>query len=118
MTDNEANIVVGCVDFAHRTVRLTADVAAHVGARHPEVELFLPHICGVLEARDFVYHRLRVNSYLLYKLGMLTGRLANTYMVVVVRYNEQGQGEVRTVYPTTQPARGDTLRYIRPRRSS
>lgn len=118
MTGDESTIALDCIDFAQRTVDLTVDVADHVVARHPEVKSFLQHICEVLEAPDFVYHRLRVNSYMFYKLGMLAGRLANTYMVVVVRYNEEGRGLVRTVDPTTQPARGDTLMYVRPRRGS
>lgn len=116
MTDSERDVLVSCPDFAGRQVNLTRDVADHVKARHPEVKPFLQHICEVLESPDLVYLRYRVNSYLFYKLGVLRGRLSNTYMVAVVRYNEAREGEVRTVYPTTRPAGGDMLVHISPRR--
>ena len=78
--------------------------------------LFLDNVCGVVSMPDFVYLRRRVGSYLFYKLGVLTGKLLNTYMVAIVRYNEVGEGEVRTIYPTTRPAGGDELVYVRPTR--
>jgi len=110
------NVVFQCTDFSGRTVHLTQRVATHIGERHPEMVPFLHDVCAVLATPDLVYRRPRVSSYLFYKLGVLTDPLSNTYMVVVVRYNEIGMGEVRTVYPTTSPANGDILMQVRPGR--
>lgn len=97
-------------------MHLTRTAADHIRSRHPEIAPFLEKVRDVLETPDFVYLRERSNTHLFYKLGTLTGKLANTYMVVIVRYNESGDGEVRTVYPTTRVASGDTLLYLRPGR--
>lgn len=116
MADATSDVLFQCTDFSGRTVNLTRNVATHIGERHPEMVPFLPDVCAVLAAPDLVYQRPRVSSYLFYKLGVLAGTLSNTYMVVVVRYNEVGMGEVRTAYPTTRPANSDTLVQVRPGR--
>ena len=116
MTGQTQDVMTECTDFAGRRVYLSVVVAEHIGRRHPEMGPFLGYICEVLERPDFVYERARVPSYLYYRLGILTGRLSNTYLVAVVRYNDANEGVVRTMYPTTQPASGDTLSYVRPRR--
>ena len=118
MVNFEPDDLFTCTDFAQRRVTLSRAVADHVKARHPDIVPFLERVCDVLDTPDFAFHRSRVNSHLFYRLGVLSGRLANTCMVVIVRYNEEGEGQVRTVYPTTQPARGDTLLYVRPRRGA
>ena len=115
MTQPDPDVWIECTDFARRQVYLTRTVAEHIRRRHPEMIPFLERICDVLEQPDLVYERTRVNSTLFYKLEVLTGRLANTYMVAVVRYNEE-VGQIRTVYPTTSPASGDSLLHVRPRR--
>jgi hypothetical protein len=71
---------------------------------------FVNRTCDVLSAPNIVYYRERTASYLFYKLGVPTGKFANTYMVVVVSYNESGEGQVKTMYPTTRPT-DDELRY-------
>ena len=116
MSPRGADNLVECSDFTGRRVYLSLGVAQHIKERHPEITEFLEYICDVLAEPDFVYQRLRVHSLLFYRLGVLTGRLANTYMVAVVRYNGIDVGEVRTVYPTTRPASGDSLIHVRPRR--
>ena len=107
-----------CLDCWGQSVSVGQDLFGHVALRHPEMEPFLTRICEVLEAPDFIYTRPRTQSYLFYKLGILTGRLYNTYMVGIVRYGLIGEATVRTVYPTTQPARGDLLSFVRPRRGT
>lgn len=111
-----ASILANCTDFSGRRVYLTQRVANHIQERHREMAPFLARVCDVLSVPDFVYLRLRTDSYLFYKLDVLTGKLVNTYMVAIVRYNEVGEGEVRTVYPTTRPASGDELVHLRPAR--
>ena len=76
---------------------------------------FLGNVCDVLMAPDLVYQRPRVDSFLFYKLDVLTGKMDNTYMVVIVSYDEEEKGTVRTMYPTTRPASGDTLVHMAPR---
>lgn len=105
-----------CIDFAGRSVSFSRRVVEHTEERHPEITGFLEYVCQVLVDPDFVYERTRVHSLLFYRLGVLTGRASNTCMVVVVRYNEADEGEVRTVYPTTRPASGDRLTHLRTRR--
>ncbi len=117
MTNTTQDIAENCIDYSGRRVHLTQRFADHIRIRHPEMISFLQYICDVLMAPDFVYLRSRVNTHLYYKLGILTGKLSNTYMVVIVRYNDDGDGEVRTVYPTTRPASRDTLLSIRPKGS-
>jgi hypothetical protein len=116
MADPTSDVLFQCTDFSGRTVSLTRSVATHIGERHPEMVPFLRDVCAVLAAPDLVYLRPRVSSHLFYKLGILTGKLSNIYMVVIVRYNEVGEGEVRTAYPTTIPANSDTLIHVRPGR--
>lgn len=107
---------LNCVDWSGRPVTLAQNIAQHIAIRHPEMISFLQRTCDVLAAPDFVYFRERTDSYLFYRLGILDGRLYNTYMVVIVRYGAEDHGTVRTIYPTTQPASGDTLCDVRPRR--
>ena len=116
MEDTTGDIHTHCSDFLGRDVHLGFNAANHIAQRHPEMASFLDRICDVLTTPDLVYRRPRVGSNLFYKLGVLTGTLANTYMVVVVRYNEKGSGEVRTAYPTTRPVDRDELIHIRPTR--
>ena len=103
-------------DFTGQRIYLDPTVLEHIEARHPEMAGFLNRIHEAVREPDFVYFRPRTHVYLFYKLGVLNGKLANTYMVIIVRYNELGEGGVRTVYPTTQPATGDTLVHVRPQR--
>ena len=112
MDDNERPALHRCVDFSGRNVLVTQSVATHIRRRHPEMIPFLDDVCEVLRAPDFVYRRARVGSHLFYKLGVLSGKLARTYIVVIVRYNEADEGTVRTMYPTTRPATGDDLVHI------
>ena len=112
------NPTVNCADWLGRSVTLDQNTTDHVATRHPEMVPYLGLVCDVLTMPDFVYFRERTQAHLFYKLGILDGRLYNTYMVVIVRYEAGGRGIVRTVYPTTQPARGDTLMYVRPRREN
>ena len=83
------------VDYIGRRINLDPTVVEHIEARHPEMSGYLSRTGDVLGEPDFVYFRHRTSSYLFYKLGVSTGKLANTYMVVVVRYNELGEGKVR-----------------------
>lgn len=115
MANRELAVLYDCEDFWGRHVIVTRSVAEHIGRRHPEMVAFLSNACDVLRAPDLVYGRPRVNSYLFYKLGVLTGRMSNTYMAVIVRYNESSEGAVRTIYATTRPAGGDTLVHMRGR---
>ena len=110
MTEPPRENLLSCTDLAGRSIYLTVEVAEHIRVHHPEIVRFLDRTCEALEQPDFV-----VPTYSLRRLqGLLTGRIATAYMVVVVRYNESGDGVVRTVYPTTRPATGDRLIYARP----
>ncbi len=112
------DLTVNCVDWSGRPVMLAQNIAEHNASRHPEMVRFLQRTCDVLEAPDFVYFRSRTQSHLFYNLGILDDRLYNTYMVVIVGYGAGDHGTVRNIYPTTQPASGDTLLEVRPRRGS
>ena len=114
MQNAQPDLPLECSDYSGRTIRLDSDTIEHITLRHPEMTEFLSRICDVALSPDFVYYRQRTNSYLFYRLGLLTGRLANTYMVVIIRYNDLDDGEGRTVYPTTSPARGDVLIHMGP----
>ena len=83
-------------DVNGQRIRVDPTVLEHIEARHPEIAGFLNRIQEAVREPDFVYFRPRTHVYL--------------------RYNDLGEGEVRTVYPTNQPARGDTLVHVRPRR--
>ena len=114
MTESPRDNLLICRDFAGRSVYLTVEVAEHVRVRHPEIVGFLDRTCEALEQPDFVYERIRSGAFLYYRQGLLTGRIATAFMVVVVQYNESGDGVVRTVYPTRRPATGDRLILARP----
>ncbi len=75
---------------------------------------YIAKVCEALQEPDLVYERTTARVRLYYKLGMLTGRLRRTYVVVLVRYDLRPQ-EVRTMYPSTRPAASDTLIYMRGR---
>lgn len=100
-----------CVDYRGRTVSVPAEVAYHVVQRHPEMKGHLGKICEVLNSPTLVYFRERTDSYIYYKLGVLSGRVANNYMVVVVIYLSTGN-LVKTVYSTGRPASGDSLAFM------
>ena len=104
-----------CIDYRGRSVLVPLDVAAHVAQRHKEIEEHLGKICDVLESPDAVYFRERTDSYFFYKLGVLSGKLAQNYMVVIVKYSG-ASGVVRTAYSTSRPATGDSLIYVQRRR--
>jgi len=112
MAETTPDVFVYCIDYLGRPVYLTQNTTNHIQKRHPEITPFLDKICDALAAPNFVYHRPRVSSFLFYRLGVLTGKLSNTYMVVIVRYNEVGDGDIKTVYATTHPASDDTLIHI------
>lgn len=114
MTEPPRENLLSCTDLAGRSIYSTVEVAEHIRVHHPEIVRFLDRTCEALEQPDFVYQRIRSGALLYYRQGLLTGRIATAYMVVVVRYNESGDGVVRTVYPTTRPATGDRLIYARP----
>ena len=100
-----------CVDYRGRSVSIPPEVAGHVVRRHPEMRGQLDKICDVLNSPTLVYFRQRTDSYLFYKLGVLSGRVANNYMVVVVRYLDTGN-LVKTAYSTGRPASGDSLTFM------
>ena len=115
MADAPGGGLAECTDIWAYPVTLTLSRADHIRSGHPEIGSFLPRVCDVLSEPNLVYLRPRVGSYLFYRLGILAGRLAGAYMVVVVRYNESG-GSGRTFYATTRPATGDSLVYMDPRK--
>jgi len=98
---------LNCVDWSGRPVTLSQNTVDHIAIRHVEMAPFLRRTCDVLETPGLVHFRSRTQSYLFYKLGILDGRLYNTYMVVIVAYDQENNGTVSTAYPTTRPARGD-----------
>ena len=99
---------IECTDYDGRRVALTRRTVVHVEGRHLEMVRFLNRTCDVLGAPNLVCYRKRTDSHLYYKLGVLTGKLSNTYMVVVVRYN-QTRGASQNAVWTTRPA-DDELR--------
>ena len=105
------NIPNTCTDYRSRQVTVPQEVIEHIRTRHPEMEPHSGKLCEVLRNPDFVYFRERTNSYLFYKLRVLSGRIANNYMVVIVQYNRDDEGLLKTAYSTGRPAYGDSLVY-------
>lgn len=103
------NFPIECIDHEGRRVIVTEAVATHVSQRHVEMMIHLEKICDVLKTPDLVYFRKRTDSYIFYKLGVLSGSMSRNYMVVIAKYDENGEGLVRTTFSTGKPANGDML---------
>ena len=101
-----------CTDYRGRHVAFPNTVVVHVRNRHPEMSPHLDKVCEVLAEPNLVYFRERTNSRWFYQLGVLSGRLSQNYMVVIVRYDVSGDGVVRTAFSTGRPAYGDALEYL------
>ena len=84
MQNAQPDLPLECSDYSGLTVRVDSDAIEHISLRHPEMTEFINRICDVVLSPDFVYYRERTNYFLFYRLGLLTGRLANTYMVVII----------------------------------
>jgi hypothetical protein len=100
-------------DYARRDTEVSSLVLNHIVERHPELAPYLDRIPDVLQAPDDVYSRQRTKCHLFYKLGICERELSGAFMVVIVRYNDAGQRQVRTAYATYTPAAGDVLIYPR-----
>ena len=111
LTTIEMNIPTACVDYRDCQVLVPPAVITHVSNRHPEMRDHLERICEVLGTPNFVYFRQRNDSYLFYKLGVLSGSISRNYLVIIVRYGG-GNGLVKTLYSTGRPAYGDQLVYM------
>ena len=106
-----ANTESNCKDYAGRWVMFPRDRLDHVGRRHPEILTYVDNICDALEDPDSVWVRRRSNgdSHLYCKLGITSGRLTGTYLVVVVSFNDQDEGQVKTVYASSRLPQGEMI---------
>ena len=97
-----------CTDYQGRSVKILASRIRHVVARHPEVLPYMDRLCDVLQTPDVVLVQSRSNedSYLYCKLGVTSGRLARTYIVVVTSFSPEREGLVKTVYASSRLPRG------------
>jgi hypothetical protein len=105
------NLPDNCPDYLGRQVIISQSVIEHIEERHPEMVAHWDKLCEVLRSPDFVYYRQRTNSFLFYKLRVLTGKIANNYMLAIVRYDERGEGFLKTSYSTGLPAYREALVY-------
>lgn len=105
------NTKVECTDYLQRRVIFPPNRLDHVAQRHPEVIPYIDSICDVLSAPDSVWAEYRSNgdSYLYCKLGITLGRLTGTYLVVVVSFNDQDEGLVKTVYASSRLPKGEMI---------
>ena len=73
----------------------------HILSGHPDIGPYLPEICDVLAAPDYVFTRPARNTHIYCKDGILPEELPR-YFVVYVQYNgDNGTRSIATAYPRT-----------------
>ena len=67
------------------------------------MEAYLDEVCHVLAVPDLVYSHVRTKTHWYYKLGVCRDREAETYMLVIVGYNDEGVRWVKTCHAILNP---------------
>jgi len=110
------SVPTSCIDYKGRVVVVPRWFEEKIKRGYPEMASHVSKVCDVLKDPDYVYFRERTDGRLFYKLGILSDPIARNYMLVIVVYQDDVQGVIKTTYSTGRPALGDRLIHIKRRR--